>query len=315
MELQLFVAILAVVVAILSKFVHVFLYRSPTIKVHISTEYIFVGCISYCDGNWPEAIAQIFTKATDASRIRVGIMEYVETPQDSVHSRLSPHLRHNVRVRTVGTKTAHTLRDARSVCVEKLMTTERYCLLIRGCTLARGWDTSLLEQICLTPRTVLTCPLSKTAMTALFPCIVQIQNMTLTCTKRPLKVIGDMPVPSVIFCSDFCFCERSIVRTVLSRESDLSVSAVLYEAHYSIEVPGKAIGMLGMHPRGIRKGDQSAQAASVHEYCKTVGIDSDNNVIGSEARLGLIPGFNTTECIAKWGSVAHTRVLLQQHAQ
>jgi len=314
MELQLFIALIAIVVSVLTKVIRSFMYRHPSLSVRQNHDYIFVGCVSYCDGNWPDAIAQIFTKAIDPSRIRVGIVEYVDTPQNSVQSRLSPKLRHNVRVHTVGTKTAHTLRDARSVCIENLMTTEKYCLLARGCNLSRGWDGDLIEQINVTPRTVLTTPLSKTSMTALFPCAVKLDNMRLTCTKRQLKVIGRLPVPSVLFCSDLCFCECAAIKTVLSRESDLSVSAALHAANYLISVPGKAIGMLGMHPRGIRKGEQSSRTAQVYEYCKFMDIDCDSNVIGAEPRLGLVPGFNTPECIAKWGSVAHTRVLLQQHA-
>ena len=255
--------------------------------------------------------SQILSTAHNPSRIRVGVLEYVRSPEHSLRNRLPPCLRHSVRVHTVGQKTARSLQQSRRTCADALMAAEPYCLFCRGCRLVQGWDAALVQQLESAPKQVLSAPLFGDGFKAGFLCGESFDGMVFRCAKRVLRVEGDSPISSLHFSADLCFCKAEAVATILHRETDLSVSASLHASGYRLKVPGRPIAMLASHPRGVVQLQRSTRSPAVRAYCEVIGIDPETGTVCPRARLGLC-AMSASECIAKWGSVAAARILLQQ---
>lgn len=315
MHFELFVLLTALLVAVLARVIaRLFTIGKLAPRAPVG-DLIFVGVASYCDRDWLGAVKHIYESAKHSDRVRVGVVEYVRGPQDSMAQLMDAGMRRVVRVHTVAASVARSVREARHRCIQTLLGTEQYVLFVRGCALRPAWDTTLIDCMRAGDKQALTAPLlHNSEVSAGYSRVARFEDNTLTCIHRPLEVHMPFPVPAIVFSSDLCFCTASVARLVTSRESDLGVSATLRANGIRLMHPGVPIGARRAHPRGLKQITSTVITPEVREYCNAIGIDTDTGVVGARAALGLLGDYGAHEAISKYGSTAAARVRQQERA-
>lgn len=261
---------------------------------------IFVGLVAYCDAEWPDSVLHLLERANRRHRVTVGVLEFVRTAEDSCEDRIPNHMRGHIRVHTLSERVATSLRGARALCIQELLSKESYVLLARGCDVVDGWDEKVFDQ--LPDEGVLSARLP-TDWTTLYPCI----RPNGTVSYKELKVFDSSPVDSLRVSFDFVFCPNQCVDTILSSSNEWDVTARLAGEGFSIYVPGIVLCKRSETPRGVKAAKRPVSREGL-QHVKAVGGVKPMTAL---ARLGVTPLASATELVAKFGSLVAARVEIQ----
>jgi hypothetical protein len=270
---------------------------------------LFVAVVSYCDAAWGPMVQAFLQNAKHPETLRIGVLEYIRTVDDTLEPRLPRDWRARVHVYSVSHRTATTLRRAQRLCIDQLYAQEPVVVLTSACEPVPGWDDAVREHAS-KARVVCTRP-SATANEATFPCL------TPRVTQRRLlaAVATRRAVPSVVFQHEFAIVPGGQVDTALSATHPLTVTARLARAGVGVAVPtiplARRLDRPASVPPGRARRIEAEAVAYVHREC---GFERDDEQPSVYARLGLTRSAGSEEMIAKYGSVLGARLAIQEEA-
>tara|TARA_B110000046_G_C12968133_1_gene387696 strand:+ start:465 stop:1481 length:1017 start_codon:yes stop_codon:yes gene_type:complete len=304
-----FAILCAVCASLIGKLLRVLRPVAP--RTVSNTDTVFVGLVSYCDTSWPAQVQQMIDAAGYIERVCFGVLEFVESANDTCEASMPTQWRSFVRVHTVSAHIASSQRRARQLCFEKTYRDEAYVLFCRSVDMVPCWDEFLVDN-CGDTGVVVSTSIDTSETVATYPS-VRFQKGALRVVSNYLQVYTDHTVPSIMFQHDMLFCRAQAVDLALSNAQPLEVSASLVRAGYELVVPGKPLAVRAQHPRGVKCGDSDARAPSstAAAYALSVGIDFGTYRTTAKAKLGLTPQAEASESISKYGSVVASRVAHQ----
>tara|TARA_B100001741_G_scaffold12711_1_gene9924 strand:+ start:2757 stop:3722 length:966 start_codon:yes stop_codon:yes gene_type:complete len=272
---------------------------------------IFICIVSYKDPKWIKNVVDILENASSPNQIFIGVLEFIENADDTAADKIPFNYRNNIRVKTVSSTLATTLAKARKMCIDYLFSNEKFILLTRSATLCQDWDIILCSYM-ISPSIVITMPLCNEKH-CIFSTIESITHENIKCSYKFTDSTSTESVKSIVWNSDFCFCESSKIDTVLADETNLGVSAYLYYNKIKLCSPGVALAVRDTHPKGVRCGQVcKIDKKIVQKFCESINIDMTKQTIGAHARLGISKQPQSQECIIKYGSVWKTNLLIEQ---
>jgi hypothetical protein len=264
---------------------------------------IFVSIISYCDKNWLAQIEQLMGSASRPHRLHFGVVEYVDSADDSQEELIPTEWRNNTRVYTVSKKIATSLREARRLCLSKLYNEEEFVMFSKSVIMERGWDDKLVSYI--TEKSVISMHLSSDNA-PVFPCI----HVNSDISYKTLTVLQDRAVPSLLWLSDFSFSTVTAANTLLEFSDPFQVTAALHALGFHVFIPGNTIAKRATYPRGIKERIVSnSTSPEAIEFKKEIGVGATRTT--AYAQLGITPKAAPDEQISKYGSVVAVRVAAQ----
>lgn len=285
------------------------LFFSKTTKVPVRAPSLFIGIVSYCD-NWGAMVQNLLENADAPKNLRIGVVEYVKSVEDTLEPAIPRDWRSVVRVYTVSSKTATTLRKAQTLCIEQLYGDQPYILFLRACSVIRHWDTVILKN-CTHDAVVCTHITDDGAPT--FPCIDRRGKIS----HKPMKSDTERNVRSLLFQHDFAFFPKKVLQDILTTTNALSITAILVAKGIDILVPTYRLAQARRSPVSVPRGKPHKWVdADNIEYAKKCGFVHDDDTPNVYTRLGLTPSAEDDEIISKYGSVLGARLVIQecQHA-
>jgi hypothetical protein len=284
--------------------------NKTSVHGHIDNS-IFVSVVAYKDPKWTTNAINILKNASYPNQVFIGVLEFINNITESAADEIPHHYRNNIRVKTISCTLATYLAKSRKMCIKELFSNERYVLFTRSVVLRKNWD-CILHSYMTSPSIVITTPLCHENR-VIFPTIVSVDSNNVTCSHSQLHSTSNRAVKSIVWSSDFCFCDSSHIDKVLIDETNLGVSAYLHHHKLNIFSPGISIGIRDETPKGLRSGNVcKINQDIVNEFCKFTDIDIPQKYISPHARMGLSKELKSEECIIKYGSVWETNLLLEQ---
>lgn len=296
-------AIFLLVVLLVSRLAQAAFSRKSRVCKTKPTSTIFVSLISYCDPNWPVQVNDILFNASDPDSVRVGVLEYVSDVSESrwVTGKWSA----NVRVHTVSSKIATSLRKARMSCVQALYEDEDFVVFTKAGHFASMWDAFLVANHI--PKSVLTYNMKDVPT---FP-VVRMKKGDVVVKRKPLLSSAlTRVVSSLLVDLEFMFVHKDDVRSVLHSSDRFDLSSHLKKIGMKIRVPAKAVVRRGIHPLGIL---HTTSNVASHEQGKLFFKAGEEGVLHASAHMGLVDDMDGEEVVAKYRSITEARIVRQSY--
>lgn len=293
----------AVITTILGRFLE--RWRKDKIK-HSTKPVVFVGIVSYCDSEWPSQVSQLTDTAFEPSRLRFGIVEYVKSAKESRAEDIPDNWRHFVKIHTMSKDMATSQRSAWKTCISEMYDEEEFVLLTRRVESSPGWDI-LLDSM--PPKSVFSSTLSERPS---FPIALRPgRAQSIEWGVQEFREESTHFLPSMV-CQDFLlYFHKSCLRTILSSDDNIVVSAMLSREGINMTCLSQNIFKKGRVPRGLkRKKANTGPADDTSLFLKSIGIFEDS--LTPQAMAGLSSDPTTEECVGKYGSVVAARIRIQE---
>ena len=187
-----------------------------------------------------------------------------------------------------------------------------------ACLLEMGWDSRLCHNI-LNEKTIISIPLSKSRESRFITC--RIQDNRVVMKHETIKQFPVKSIPSIMCDHSFLFgngiCIRKLVEGVYRVKNHQNISAAFTlqarELHFYLMSPTHLIASKGYHPlfKQSKSKRNYEEDESIHERLIEL-LKLRTRPESVYARVGLTLHPSDEECIAKYGSVAASRIAIEQ---
>lgn len=282
---------------------------------------IFVALVSYDDPQIVRFVKYLLSRAAQPSRIHFGVVEYVSTSSASTELQIPDALRPNVYFHTKSLQSAESSVLAFHLCVSKAYRQEKYVCLMGPCAVEDNWDESLCNLLT-TERDVLTVPLANVRVPAFLSCRMdrtQQIHRALHGIKQPSR---NTSVPSVLAHPEFLFGHAKAMQKILKGvyriprpdDADLALTLQIRSLGYFLKSPAFLIAVQGDTPNPIPPSKKNTEDdGSLRErFIALLSLDDRHKRV--YAKIGLTMQPTDEECIAKYGSVAASRIKLEMNS-
>jgi hypothetical protein len=263
---------------------------------------IFVACVSFRSATCLDFVLSLFDKAAAPARLRVGVVEYIGHPTESLALRMPADMRAVVRVHTVAISSATTLAAARRLCVRQLFNHEALCVFANEIHLEAGWDAEVVRGA--SPRAVFTA-LVGLRRRAMFPVLEATPDGRLALRRRPFAERVGGVVDVVACAADFAVCAPEDVDALLAHDGFEARTASLCERGLRIVSSTALLGTLAVRVHQLPAADDDASRQLTARWRASLDM--------ARASLGLTEAAlrrGTSEAVAKYGSTAACQLAL-----
>ena len=241
------------IISVLLQILYDKLFRKPkTIEPEDLENSIFVVLVSYRDRAWVQCVVDILDKASISNRIFIGVIEYIDSPQNSMIEYIPKKYRHQIRVQSYNYESATNLRDSRQLCVQEMFHHERFVLFTRSCTMCYEWDNIICEYLKLNDNCIISTDLPKIPQNN-FPTINYVDNK-LTIISKEFSLQRHQAIQVILCYTDFAIMESHITKYFLQDDTSFGISAILHHNEIPMLTTGQCIATKSTHPRGVRQG-------------------------------------------------------------
>lgn len=312
-EPAVWVCVLAILCSLIDRYVIRILLPRSVPKETTVTPRLFVAITSFCDRSWGGMVQELLTSAYEPRQIRIGVLEYIRSVNDTLEPAIPSEWREAVRVYSASHKTATTLRRAQQLCVQQLYMGEPFALLLGTAVSSpvKDWDKKLLHDASV--ERVVSMHVS-TKGTPTFPCLRAHGEVC----RRPILVLDSstFATPSLLVEGDAVLVSKDVIETALSSTNTLTVTAQLVAAHKTIVTPTQRLFSRSRHPVTVSRGRPSGWVQPQNAaYAILCGIREDSDIPSVNARIGLTADPTSAEKIAKFGSVLGARLVVQEETE
>lgn len=309
---------LAILTAIVQRLKKLVIKESVHIVDISSLDTIYVCLISSNDPELIQFIKYIRARSEYPNRIRIGVLEYVDRHDLSVADSVPENIRPFVQFYTKSTRSIGSVVNAQRICIEQFYKQEKYICLMCACLLEMGWDSRLCHNI-LNEKTIISIPLSKSRESRFITC--RIQDNRVVMKHETIKQFPVKSIPSIMCDHSFLFgngiCIRKLVEGVYRVKNHQNISAAFTlqarELHFYLMSPTHLIASKGYHPlfKQSKSKRNYEEDESIHERLIEL-LKLRTRPESVYARVGLTLHPSDEECIAKYGSVAASRIAIEQ---
>jgi hypothetical protein len=295
-------------------------FMSPTIHDTLgdtpTSDSIFVCLVSFDDSEIVRFVKYVRSRAKYPMRIAFGIVEYVVRSDASMANSVPESIRPCVQFYTKSLRTMQSTVFAQNLCVQQAFNRQKYICLMGACHLEDEWDVKLCNALP-NERSILTIPLSERRMAMYTTCKSKKNKVKMTL--RSMKQSPILAVPTLVCDSSFVFGEAVAMRKLLqgvyrvANPNDISAAFTMQAAElkYYLMCPTFLIAKKGEHPKPVLARRQEYTDDGLHDrLIEHLKLKDKQKRIYANVGLTLQP--SDEECIAKHGSVAASRIALEE---
>lgn len=308
---------LAILTAIIQRLKRIVIKDSINIVDISSLDTIFVCLVSSNDPELIQFIKYLRARSEYPNRIRIGVLEYVDKHDSSVANLVPESIRPFVQFHTKSIRSIGSVVNAQRICIEQFYKQEKYICLMGPCLLEIGWDNLLCHNIA-NDKTIISIPLSESRESKFIMC--KMQNKRVVMRHDSIKQFPVQIIPSIMCDHSFIFGNgngiRKLVKGVYRIKNLDNISAAFTlqarELNYYLMSPTHLIATKGDHPifKQSKSNRNEEEDESIHErLIELLKLKTKESVY---ARIGLTLHPSDEECIAKYGSVAASRIAIEQ---
>lgn len=308
----------AILTAILQRLKKIVIKDSVNIVDISSLDTIYVCLVSSNDPELIQFIKYIRARSEYPNRIRIGVLEYVDRHDLSVADFVPENIRPFVQFHTKSIRSIGSVVNAQRICIDQFYKQEKYICLMGPCFLEMGWDSHLCHNI-LNDKTIISIPLSKKRESKFITC--KIQNDRVVMRHDTIKQFPVKSIPSIMCDHSFIFgngiCIRKLVQGVYRIKNPKNISAAFTlqarELNFYLMSPTHLIASKGYHPlfKQSKLRNHEDEDENIHErLIELLKLRTKSDSV--YARIGLTLHPSDEECIAKYGSVAASRIAIEQ---